>query len=612
MVNTVKKIVRMFLVLSCLLIFSVPVVMAKVAIFCYHEIDRPNDSFAISSGRFESHLKYLQKAGYHFVTLDEYLAYTDGKLNLPEKSVMITFDDGYQSFYTKVYPLLKKYDVPAMLAIVTSWTDGEGLPTDVRAVATWDELREMEKSGLVTIVSHSHALHKQQALDPQGDRNGIAGAHLYLNGRYETDEEYNRRLDNDMAQTQAEFQQYLGHPSKVMVWPYGISSSPAIDAAVRHGMKATFLLDGGVNGADKDHQLYARRMIISSDTDVRNLKKMLSKGYDTWNSKPLRMAQIDIDNLYDANPLVFRRHIANTLTQLQSSKVNVVALQAFADSDGDGNVDAVYFYNHELPVAADVFNTVATAIQQQNITVIAWMPGLAYTPFLTADGANTVQGLQGKTGWYRRLSPFDEQGVRKIQALYGDLGRYTTAQGVLLQDDLYLNDFEDASPAGQRAYRKAFSQSFTGQQGEKGKQWVALKTQRLDDAADAALQAFRQTRPQAITMRDIYSAVVLDPQSRNWFSQDYQDCLKRYDYTVVMAYPQMDHQTDSREYLQDVAKAVKKAGGTDKTIVKIQSYDWEKEKWLGKDEFQDELKTLKKAGVRNVGVYPQTFHTWGK
>ena len=180
----------MFLVLSCLLIFSVPVVMAKVAIFCYHEIDRPNDSFAISSGRFESHLKYLQKAGYHFVTLDEYLAYTDGKLNLPEKSVMITFDDGYQSFYTKVYPLLKKYDVPAMLAIVTSWTDGEGLPTDVRAVATWDELREMEKNGLVTIVSHSHALHKQQALDPQGDRNGIAGAHLYLNGRYETDEEY--------------------------------------------------------------------------------------------------------------------------------------------------------------------------------------------------------------------------------------------------------------------------------------------------------------------------------------------------------------------------------------------------------------------------------------
>lgn len=142
--------------------------MAKVAIFCYHEVDRPNDAFAVSSGRLEAHLKYLKKEGYHFVTLNEYLAYTDGKLKLPDKSVMITFDDGYRSFYTKVYPLLKKYDVPAMLAIVTSWTDGEGLPTDVRAVATWDELKEMEKSGLVTVVSHSHALHKQQALDPQG------------------------------------------------------------------------------------------------------------------------------------------------------------------------------------------------------------------------------------------------------------------------------------------------------------------------------------------------------------------------------------------------------------------------------------------------------------
>lgn len=612
MVNIVKRILRTLLILGCLLLFAVPAVMAKVAIFCYHEVDRPNDAFAVSSGRLEAHLKYLKKEGYHFVTLNEYLAYTDGKLKLPDKSVMITFDDGYRSFYTKVYPLLKKYDVPAMLAIVTSWTDGEGLPTDVRAVATWDELKEMEKSGLVTVVSHSHALHKQQVLDPQGDRNGIAGARLYLNGRYETDEEYIRRLDNDMAQTQAEFRQYLGHPSKVMVWPYGIYSGPAIDAAARHGMTATFLLDGGVNPADKAHQVYARRMIISSDTSVRVLKKLLTKDHDTWNSKPLRMAQIDIDNLYDANPLIFRRNITNTLSQLQASKVNVVALQAFADPDGDGNVDAVYFYNHELPVVADIFNTVATAIQQQNITVIAWMPGLAYTPFLAADGSNMVQGLQGKTGWYRRLSPFDEQGLQKVQTLYGDLGRYTTAQGVLLQDDLYLNDFEDASPVGQQAYQKAFGQTFTAQKGQQGEKWVALKTERLNEAADKALKAFRQTRPNAITMRDVYSAPVLNPKSREWFAQDYRDCLKRYDYTVVMAYPQMDHQADAQLYLQDVAQAVKKAGGTDKTIVKIQSYDWEKEKWLDKDTFQDELKTLKKSGIRNVGVYPQTFHTWGK
>ena len=196
--------------------------------------------------------------------------------------------------------------------------------------------------------------------------------------------------------------------------------------------------------------------------------------------------------------------------------------------------------------------------------------------------------------------------------MYGDLGRYTTAQGVLLQDDLYLNDFEDASPVGQQAYQKAFGQTFTAQKGQQGEKWVALKTERLNEAADKALKAFRQTRPNAITMRDVYSAPVLNPKSREWFAQDYRDCLKRYDYTVVMAYPQMDHQADAQLYLRDVAQAIKKAGGTDKTIVKIQSYDWEKEKWLDKDTFQDELKTLKKSGIRNVGVYPQTFHTWGK
>ena len=182
-------------------------VSAHVTILCYHEVDRAGDAFAVSHQRLEEHLKFLKQEGCHFVSLDEYLRFCRGELQLPDNSVMITFDDGYRSFYTKVYPLLKKYQVPGMLAIVSSWTNHEEKPNDVRDTASWEELKEMENSGLVTVVSHTHAMHKQQEINPQGGRNGVAGSHLYFAGRYETDEEYKTRVSNDINEVQRLFQE---------------------------------------------------------------------------------------------------------------------------------------------------------------------------------------------------------------------------------------------------------------------------------------------------------------------------------------------------------------------------------------------------------------------
>lgn len=605
-----KKIFLAFVLIFSCFCFLPKMTEAQVAILCYHEVDHPNDSFAVTSKNLEQHINYMKKAGYHFVTLDEYLAYTDGKLQLPDKSVMLTFDDGYESFYTKVYPLLQKYQVPAMLAIVTSWTDGEGLPTDVRAVATWAQLREMEQSGLVTIVSHTHAMHKQQAIDPQGDRSGVAANRLYLNNRYETDEEYERRLQHDMAETQRLFVQNLGHPSRALVWPYGMYSGASVRAAQANGMKATFLLDGGINAANPTDQIYAKRMIMGRDTTTKRLQTLLTKNHDAWNSRPLRMAQIDIDNLYDKDATRLQRNVQNTIDNLYDSKVQLVALQAFADPDGDGDVDGVYFYNKEIPVVADVFNTIVNTMQQQGLTVVAWMPGLTYQNFVKPDGSNLVQGADKKTGWYRRISPFDTESLNQVQNLYRDLSNYTPASGILFQDDLYLNDYEDVSPYGKAAYEKAFGKAYEQKEAAKNPVWTKLKTQTLDKVAQGDMQAFKQNRPLGIMMRDIYDAPVVHPEAETWFAQNYQDCLKNYDYTVVMAYPQMNHENDAQAYLQSVAKAVKDANGTDKTIVKIQTYDWNKEAWLNKKDFDAELKTLQKAGVRNRGAYPQSYHKW--
>ena len=573
---------------------------AQVSIFCYHEIEKPSDPFAIPQKQLEQQIKDLKAQGYRFVSLAEYEAYMKGELALPEKSVMLTFDDGYASVYTQVYPLLKKYHVPAMIALVTSWTEGEGKPSDVGELLTWDEIREMEASGLVSVASHSHVLHKQQAIDPQGDRNAVAGYHLYfqnlpkadgtVENRYETQEEYRTRLQQDLKKSQETFVERLGHPVRAMVWPYGIFSGEALSAAQAAGMDVAFNLGADANNTpDTASLMNSNRALLTKTTPKKEFQQDLA-GYQA----PIRLAQVDIDAIYDEDPAAFRANIQGVIEQLGNNAINMVALQAFADPDGDGNVDKVYFHNNVVPVAADVFNTVANAMETNGIRVVAWLPGLSYTTLAAADGSNLVQAKSdGEAGWYQRLSPFDAANEAKLVELYRDLGRYTVAQGVLFQDDLYLNDFEDVSPAANGAD-------------------AAAKTKRLTDLSLALGAAFRESHPDGLLLRDIYDEVVLNPASEEWFAQNYADCLQHYDYVVVMAYPYMDHEKDPLAFLGRVAAAVESAGGTDKTIIKIQSYDWEKERWFSNQNFSAQMKALKQAGARNMGYYPNTFCHWDR
>lgn len=328
--------------------------------------------------------------------------------------------------------------------------------------------------------------------------------------------------------------------------------------------------------------------------------------------EPVRMAQIDIDALYDRDSSVFAQNIQRMLSRMAQNRINVVALQAFADLDGDGNVDQVYFYNREVPVAANVFNTVAEALQRNHITVVAWLPGLTYQTFVKPDGSNLVKA-QGEAGWYRRLSPFDPALEPKLLALYRDLSKYTVAQGILFQDDLYMNDFEDYSMAGQKAYQAATGKSLMKldkDADEQMKSWTSLKTNRLTELSLKLAAAFKENCPDAVIMRDIYSEPVLNPKSEEWFAQNYRHCLADYDYTVVMAYPYMDKEKDPMGFLTKIEEAVKRAGGEEKTILKIQSYDWDKKEWLKEENFNEQIKTLQKAGARNIGYYPDTPCRW--
>src|SRR5690606_16987193 len=159
--------------------------------------------------------------------------------------VLLTFDDGYRSFYTRVFPLLKAYGWPAVLAPVGQWVDTPvnekvdfgGRPTSRERFLTWDQVREIARSGLVEIGSHTFDLHYGIEANPQGNKEPAAATRAYdpRTGKYETDAEYVARITKDVKKITAKLREVTGEAPRVWVWPYGAASGDALRIVKDHG-----------------------------------------------------------------------------------------------------------------------------------------------------------------------------------------------------------------------------------------------------------------------------------------------------------------------------------------------------------------------------------------
>ncbi|MBW4590627.1 MAG: polysaccharide deacetylase family protein [Aetokthonos hydrillicola CCALA 1050] len=126
--------------------------LTKVPVIMYHDIlPKKQVFFDVTQQEFEDHLRRLQSSGATPISVRELITHLRTGLPLPAKPVLLTFDDGYESAYQYVFPLLKKYNYPAAFAIYTS---NIGKNTG-REHVSWDQLREMALNPLVTIMAHS-------------------------------------------------------------------------------------------------------------------------------------------------------------------------------------------------------------------------------------------------------------------------------------------------------------------------------------------------------------------------------------------------------------------------------------------------------------------------
>ena len=123
-----------------------------VPILMYHSIDQSAEDgnrLAVTAETFERQMRFLKQHNYNVVALEELVELIDSRQDIPAKTVVITFDDGYKNNFTHAFPVLEEYQIPATLFIITNEV---GRPQDDRL--SWGEIHQMQDSGLISIGSH--------------------------------------------------------------------------------------------------------------------------------------------------------------------------------------------------------------------------------------------------------------------------------------------------------------------------------------------------------------------------------------------------------------------------------------------------------------------------
>jgi len=576
---------------------------------------------AVSTANLIAQFDWLKNHGYHVVSVQDLLDAKAGRKHLPAQAVLLSFDDGYASVYHQVFPLLKKYRYPAMIALVGRWMeaaaahdDHEALPRE--SLLTWAQVREMSRSGLVEVASHSYDLHRGILGNPQGNSQPAGVTRLYdpARGTYETDAAYRQRIREEMKKASDSIFRNVGLRPRAIVWPYGESNQALIDAARDAGMGMTLVLrDGNNHTADLS---VVRRMLVAENPDIEDFAKMMTTL--RIGDRPLHVVHVDMDYVYDPDPAQTERNLGALLDRIQGMRVNTVYLQAYADPDGDGNAEALYFPNRHLPMRADLFNRVAWQLQTRaRVKVYAWMPVLAYR-IAAPDGWFVHEWKDGKAQLsshiYKRLSPFHPEARRVVGEIYEDLAKHCNFAGILFHDDAILSDYEDATPeslgVAHRHWKLPASMAKLRGTPEMRMRWARHKTQALAEWTDYLAAKVRYWRPDIQTARNVYALPLLKPYSEEWYAQSFTSALQHYDYVAVEAMPLMEKAENPKAWMEELVKTVAAhPQGLKKTVFELQTVDWNTQKEIPMADFVAQLQQVQRLGGIHIGYYPDNvFH----
>jgi peptidoglycan/xylan/chitin deacetylase (PgdA/CDA1 family)/SH3-like domain-containing protein len=216
------------------------VIDSGIPVLMYHDLTRVKLSDNVSVlevQNFEEQMAYLKKNNWTTITPRQLELWVQGKLNLPEKSVLITFDDGYESTIELGYPILKRNGFKATSFLITSRIGKPGM------VSAFD----MQKTtDVYSYENHTHSFHMFNS------RTGLS--YLQSESRYS--------IGADLQEANDTIEQIVGnHKVRALAYPYGKNSLQAVQALQDAGISIAFTIEeGNVHRGDPIYALNRQRV----------------------------------------------------------------------------------------------------------------------------------------------------------------------------------------------------------------------------------------------------------------------------------------------------------------------------------------------------------------
>jgi peptidoglycan/xylan/chitin deacetylase (PgdA/CDA1 family) len=229
----------------------------RVPILLYHRFGPVvADSMTVTTAVFESHLNDLKENGYTVIPLRHLVNYHVGRGTPPPpaRSVVIVADDGHKTVYTEMLPVVKRYRIPVTLFVYPSAI------SNASYAMTWDQLRELKKTGMFEFQSHSywHPNFKQ-------DRKRLSP------------KEYEKSVDMQLRRSRERLEKELDVKIDMLAWPFGIYDDELIAKASKSGYTAAFTIERRPVSLS-DHIATLPRYLMADVDRGKRFKAVLTAG----------------------------------------------------------------------------------------------------------------------------------------------------------------------------------------------------------------------------------------------------------------------------------------------------------------------------------------------
>lgn len=225
----------------------------EVIVLMYHSVEDTAWKYGVRVSEFERQLSYLARH-LRVVKIEDVVAYVQGRRMLPKRSVAITIDDGYLDTYQAVFPLLKKYNLPATVFLTTDLSPRPELGNLPRP--SWEQVAEMARSGLVNFEVHGHEHKNLAALsrDPEA-------------------------LAAEIDHCRELIRKFTGYLPACVAYAAGHKNQAVIDYLKRAGFRAAFAITEGLIRPGDD--VYAlRRVQVDKTINFALFRMRLTRAVD--------------------------------------------------------------------------------------------------------------------------------------------------------------------------------------------------------------------------------------------------------------------------------------------------------------------------------------------